>query len=395
MCGRTACTLDPDDLRCACAYTNRKGQRKLPEWRQPSSTSSGSSSKDGKHHIANSGNNGPQGKNREYYPSTNVSPQSITPVLVSSKHFDESNDSDEQLLTPMQWGLVPSWHKGDPSQVTYKMNNCRSEGMMGKSIFKKPFEKGRRCVVLADGYYEWKTSKDSKTKQPFFIYMPQNSCNRLSELYIKSDNQIKQDPAKLDDDVEEDFEEWTGHTLLAMAGIFDCWIPPNDGEALYTYTIVTTEASSGGMADIHHRMPVILNGNEEIRDWLDFDTVPAHEAFKKLVKSVKCLQFHPVSSQVNNSRYKGLDCVKPIEIGKPPQSKSSNLMKSWLKKATPKKSSITPITNGTKMKQVSSVKRKSMMEEWIEKAKSPHKKIAYDDESVRKKIKEETREQLT
>ena len=51
----------------------------------------------------------------------------------------------------MQWGLVPQWHKGNPSSVAYKMNNCRSEGMMDKVTFKRPFEKGRRCVVLADG----------------------------------------------------------------------------------------------------------------------------------------------------------------------------------------------------------------------------------------------------
>lgn len=76
------------------------------------------------------------------------------PVLVSSQHLkDEGEESnEEQSLMLMKWGLVPSWHKGDPSAIGYKMNNCRSEGMMEKASFKRPFEKGQRCVVLADGY---------------------------------------------------------------------------------------------------------------------------------------------------------------------------------------------------------------------------------------------------
>ena len=55
------------------------------------------------------------------------------------------------VIQPMQWGLVPHWHRGDPKTFGYKMNNARSDGMLSKVSFKKPLEMGRRCVVLADG----------------------------------------------------------------------------------------------------------------------------------------------------------------------------------------------------------------------------------------------------
>ncbi|XP_021380240.1 embryonic stem cell-specific 5-hydroxymethylcytosine-binding protein-like isoform X2 [Mizuhopecten yessoensis] len=79
----------------------------------------------------------------------------------------------------MMWGLVPSWHKGDPKKVSYETNNCRAEGMLEKRTYKVPLDKGRRCVVLADGFYEWKRDKDQK--QPYFIYFPRSSSGTKDE----------------------------------------------------------------------------------------------------------------------------------------------------------------------------------------------------------------------
>ena len=66
----------------------------------------------------------------------------------SSSNGDEVSD---YIIQPMLWGLVPSWHKGDPKTVAYKMNNARSDGMLQKKSFQGPLEKGRRCVVLVEG----------------------------------------------------------------------------------------------------------------------------------------------------------------------------------------------------------------------------------------------------
>ena len=77
------------------------------------------------------------------------------PVLVSSKsgaqHTKQEIVDDERELQAMKWGLVPSWHRGDPASFGYKMNNARIESITEKKSFKGPLEKGRRCVVLAEG----------------------------------------------------------------------------------------------------------------------------------------------------------------------------------------------------------------------------------------------------
>jgi len=83
-----------------------------------------------------------------------------SPVLVSSKHLkDDDSDSEqpgcsgseERVLRPMRWGLIPSWYHGDINSIEYKMNNARSDGMLTKPSFSRPLQSGRRCVVLADG----------------------------------------------------------------------------------------------------------------------------------------------------------------------------------------------------------------------------------------------------
>jgi len=62
-----------------------------------------------------------------------------------------SSQSEERVLRPMRWGLIPSWYHGEVSSIEYKMNNARSDGMLVKTSFKKPLQSGRRCVVIADG----------------------------------------------------------------------------------------------------------------------------------------------------------------------------------------------------------------------------------------------------
>ena len=85
------------------------------------------------------------------------------PVLLSKNHIvDESDLTDfsahvdtdsncDYIVQPMRWGLVPAWHKGEISAISYAMNNARSESMLEKKSFKVPLVRGRRCVVLADG----------------------------------------------------------------------------------------------------------------------------------------------------------------------------------------------------------------------------------------------------
>uniref|UniRef100_A0A8C0IGC3 Abasic site processing protein HMCES n=1 Tax=Bubo bubo TaxID=30461 RepID=A0A8C0IGC3_BUBBB len=215
-----------------------------------------------------------------------------------------------RVLMDMRWGLVPSWFKkDDPSKMQFNTSNCRSDTMLKKSSYKGALLKGKRCVVLADGFYEWQPQ--SGGKQPYFIYFPQT---------------------KDTDEGKEGDEERKGWRLLTMAGIFDCWEPPTGGEMLYTYTIITVDASKD-VSFIHHRMPAILDGDEAIRKWLDFAEVPTQEAVK-LIQPTENIVFHPVSTFVNSVHNNTPECLTPIELGAKKEVKdtpSSKMMLGWLK----------------------------------------------------------------
>ncbi|KAM9410350.1 abasic site processing protein HMCES [Pholidichthys leucotaenia] len=324
MCGRTACTLAPDEVSRACPYRDRGGRRRQPRWRD--------------------------GDSDKYRPSYNKSPQSMSPVLLSQRHFDKNAPFDECVLASMRWGLIPSWFKeNDPSKMQYNTSNCRSENMLKKKSYKDPLIKGQRCVILADGFYEWK--KMEKAKQPFFIYFPQTR----GPSWERKENQ--DDPttsASTEENSETAYpagsassvlaqegdttDEWTGWKLLTMAGLFDCWTPPGGGEPLYTYSVITVNASSN-LQSIHDRMPAILDGEEEVRRWLDFGEVKPLDAVK-LLQSKNTLTFHPVSSLVNNSRNNSPECLQPVDLNikkEPKPTASSKLMMSWVTSGTPSK----------------------------------------------------------
>uniref|UniRef100_A0AAQ5XU14 Abasic site processing protein HMCES n=1 Tax=Amphiprion ocellaris TaxID=80972 RepID=A0AAQ5XU14_AMPOC len=251
MCGRTACTLAPDEVSRASSYRNRGGQRRQPRWRD--------------------------GDADKYRPSYNKSPQSMSPVLLSQRHFDKDAPVDECVLASMRWGLIPSWFKeNDPSKMQYSTSNCRSENLLQKKSYK----------VHTEG---------------------------------------------------EAPGEWTGWRLLTMAGLFDCWTPPDGGEPLYSYSVVTVNANSCYF--FFFRMPAILDGEEEVRRWLDFGEVKSLDALK-LLQSKNILTFHPVSSLVNNSRNNSPECLQPVDPNskkEPKPTGSSKMMKSWLSSGVPSK----------------------------------------------------------
>nr|XP_045241588.1 abasic site processing protein HMCES isoform X2 [Macaca fascicularis] len=256
MCGRTSCHLPRDVLTRACAYQDRRGQQRLPEWRDPD----------------------------KYFPSYNKSPQSNSPVLLSRLHFEKDADSSERIIAPMRWGLVPSWFKeSDPSKLQFNTTNCRSDTIMEKRSFKSG------STGAADSPENWE-------------------------------------------------KVWDNWRLLTMAGIFDCWEPPEGGDVLYSYTIITVD-SCKGLSDIHHRMPAILDGEEAVSKWLDFGEVSTQEALK-LIQSTENITFHAVSSVVNNSRNNTPECLAPVDLVVKKELKasgSSQRMLQWLATKSPKK----------------------------------------------------------
>ncbi|MHC5025514.1 MAG: SOS response-associated peptidase [Planctomycetota bacterium] len=164
--------------------------------------------------------------------SYNIAPTQMVPVVRQS--------AAGRTLERLKWGLVPSW-ADDPS-VGVRMINARSETAASKPAFKEAMRQ-RRCVVPASGFYEWK--QVGGRKQPWYLF-----------------------PA--------DGE------LMAFAGLWERWGGPR--ETLETFTILTRDATPG-IADLHDRMPVVLQG-VQIDDWLD----PSIETPSRLMH---CLEAAP------------------------------------------------------------------------------------------------------
>lgn len=199
----------------------------------------------------------------EWNPRYNIAPSQ---TVLTIRH-----DAREPVrkLSMMRWGLIPSWSK-DPS-IGYKAINARAETVATTASFREPF-KSQRCLVPADGFYEWK--REGKTKQPY--------C----------------------------FEVNDGE-LFAFAGLWDRWRSPQ-GEVVESCTILTTNPNSL-LSDIHDRMPVILNpDNHEL--WLDpafRDTASLSEMLRPF--GAGQMRRYPVSTRINQMQNDDPDCAGPVE----------------------------------------------------------------------------------
>jgi putative SOS response-associated peptidase YedK len=176
----------------------------------------------------------------------------------------------ENWLDKLHWGLVPFWAK-DVS-VGNRMINARSETVSEKPSFRNAFKK-RRCLILADGFYEWKGEKGHK--QPMFITLPDRKP-------------------------------------FAFAGLWETWNKKSDPDSIYkSCTIITTQASES-FSEIHHRMPVILK-SEIFEPWLDPENQDL-DGLKNILKKeiITELVGYPVSKQVNSASNNTPSCIEPI-----------------------------------------------------------------------------------
>jgi len=199
------------------------------------------------------------------------------------------NDSDNQReLATASWGMIAGWSKDRESALRSQSQaiNARSESIAEKPTFRSAF-RNRRCLIPADGYYEWATELGPYSpKQPF---------------YISSD-------------------EWEStRRSLAFAGIWDRWIAP-DGQIVDSASIITRPAV-GFLATVHSRMPTFLPIDRWDR-WLDRsiqdpNEITAMMAFPKPLEPDHGLKAVPVSLKVNSIRNNGPELIDPIELGEP------------------------------------------------------------------------------
>ena len=223
-------------------------------------------------------------------PDWNVAPTKDVYVVVERRPRDSEGVPSAAVeptrqLQVMRWGLVPGWAK-DPA-VGSRMINARMETVLEKPAFKRAFAK-RRCLVPADGYYEWYTPIDGPKgrggrplKQPFYIHPADGG-------------------------------------VLAMAGIFEFWRDPTRTEDdprawLMTTAVLTTDAEDA-VGQIHDRMPLFVE-REHWDDWLDPDIDGSTSDLADLLipASTGKLDAYPVSTAVNNVRNNGPDLILAVE----------------------------------------------------------------------------------
>ncbi|HEY8468706.1 MAG TPA: SOS response-associated peptidase [Longimicrobiales bacterium] len=195
----------------------------------------------------------------EYRPRYNIAPGQPVAVLLAGE--------DGPQFRFLRWGLVPFW--ADDPAIGHRVINARAEGLATRPAFRRPFER-RRCLVLADGFYEWRRDPGGKT--PMLV--------RLAS-----------------------------RRPFALAGLWDRWVPRDGGEPLDSCTIVTTEASPF-LRPIHDRMPVILDRGER-EEWLRSDTSP--ERLRELLRPYGGeLEAYEVSRLVNSPANDVPACVEPV-----------------------------------------------------------------------------------
>ncbi len=201
-----------------------------------------------------------------FQPRFNVAPSQPALTVVSAGHYSRESGIAHQAGF-MRWGLIPAWAKD--ASIGNRRINARAETLAEKPSFRRALER-RRCLVLADGFYEWQ--RLGGKGQPFRVTLAP----------------------------EEPF---------GMAGLWERWQSPA-GETIYSCAIVTTSANKL-LAPIHHRMPVIVPPNLEAA-WLDPDvSEPARLASMLLPYPAELMRFDRVSTLVNSTAHDRPDCIVP------------------------------------------------------------------------------------
>ena len=198
-------------------------------------------------------------------PRYNIAPgQPILAVRASAAR-------DRREFAMPRWGLVPAWARD--AAIGNRLINARAETVSEKPAFRRAFRE-RRCLVPADGFYEWK--REGPGKRPFYIRMKDGAP-------------------------------------FAFAGIWERW-EGDPGKAVETCAILTTEPNEI-LSPIHDRMPLILSP-EEYGLWLD-PSVPPSDRLARLLRPFPSggMEAYPVGRAVNNPHTEGPSCIRPADAG--------------------------------------------------------------------------------
>lgn len=201
-----------------------------------------------------------------FEPSYNIAPSQDVACVIGN---------GGNRLVKFRWGLVPFWAE-DPS-IGYKMINARAETVAQKRSFARAFKK-QRCLVVADGFYEWRKLADGKRKMPMYVHLHEDRP-------------------------------------FGFAGLYENW-KSKEGTILQTCTIITTPPNEL-MSSIHNRMPAII-APEMRQIWLDSEVQDVDRLMPLLAPydSGK-MEAYEVSKKVNSPTYNEPDCIKPASKEEP------------------------------------------------------------------------------
>jgi putative SOS response-associated peptidase YedK len=203
----------------------------------------------------------------EHHPRFNIAPSQDVPVLVEGARG--------RRVTAFRWGLVPYF--AEHPKVGFRSINARSESVATRPAFRAAWERPRRCLVLADGFYEWRKPEDvgedtparKGGKIPYWIFL-------------------------------------ADRRPFAFAGLWEKW--QRGGDPLFTCTILTTRANAL-VAPIHDRMPVILALRQDQDAWID-PRVPSESLGDRLSPwPAQEMSAYPVSTYVNDPVHEGPACI--------------------------------------------------------------------------------------
>lgn len=203
----------------------------------------------------------------DWQPRYNIAPTQAVPVIRAG--VNQSRD-----FALLHWGLIPSWAKD--VKMGARLINARAETLAEKPSFRHALKR-RRCLVVADGFYEW--HQQGRTKQPYFFSV-----------------------------TGRDIDRDVGREPFAFAGLWEHW-DSAEGDSIESCTIITT-AANALLATIHERMPVILPA-EQYDQWLD--PTRSGDEVRSLLQPYPpdAMRGYPVSPQVNSPRHDAPDCVHP------------------------------------------------------------------------------------
>jgi putative SOS response-associated peptidase YedK len=190
------------------------------------------------------------------------------PMLVAVRSED-----GKRIPKMMKWGLLPHWAKDE--KIAYSTFNARAEEFTTKPAFRDAWKRGQRCLIVTDGFYEWKKlDEKGKDKQPYAIAMSDDAP-------------------------------------MVMGGLWASWKDPKSGDEIQSCTILTT-ISNGVIGKLHNRMPVILV-KDDWGKWLGEEPATSEELLAMLKPSPDAdLKIWPVDTKVGNVRNKGAELVLPI-----------------------------------------------------------------------------------